>query len=145
MSTISKTASDKALVSLIKDRISVQLSESESRVVPVYRKGERPNTDSPEEFIEVHNNGIIQAITKPLGIYKGNIAIAVYCQAYPDETIKFNRVESLLGQIEDLVNCKTGNNIYFEVDNANLITPTTYDAESGYSITVLNVEWHTTV
>lgn len=145
MSTISKIASDKALVSLIEGRISVQLSEKESRVVPTYRQGGRPNTDSPEEFIEVHNNGITQAITRPLGIYKGNIAIAVYCQAFPDGTIKFNRVESLLGQIEDLVHCKSGDNIYFEVDSANFITPTTYDAESGYSITIINVEWHTTV
>jgi hypothetical protein len=144
MSTISKIAPDEALVSLIKDQISVQLSEDEFRVVPTYRQGGRPNTDSPEEFIEVLHNGAIQAITQPLGIYKGNLAVVIYCQAFPDGTAKFSRTASIMAQIENLVNRKVGQKVYFEVDSNNLITPLTYDAETGYFVIIVNVEWHTT-
>lgn len=139
---ISKIAPDKALVSLIDGEIKIDISADEYRVVPIYRQGSRPNTDSEEEFIEVLNNGIIRAITKPIGLYKGNLAVVVYCKALADGTAKFNRIESILSQLEQLVNCNVGEDVYFEVDSNNLITPLTYDSESGYSIVILNIEWH---
>lgn len=144
MSTIATLAPDKALVSLIEGKISVNLSSTESRIVPVYRQGGRPNTVEDEEFIDVLHNGVIKAITRPLGAYKGNLAVAIYCKAFDDGTAKFNRIESIMVQLEALVSFRYGSEIYFEVDNNNLITPLTYDAESGYSIVILNIEWHTT-
>lgn len=144
MSTIATLAPDQALESILKDRILVNVSADDVRVVPVYRQGGRPNNIVDEEFIEILNNGLITAITKPLGIYKGHLAIVVYCKSFPDGTTKFGRIESIMAQLENLVNFQVGLNTYFEIDYDNLITPLTYDAESGYSMVVLNVEWHTT-
>lgn len=144
MSTISSLAPDQALVTLLENKISIEVSATEDKVIPVYRQSGRPNTDSDDEFVEVLYNGTIQAVTKPLGLCRGNLAVVIYCRAFSDGTAKFNRLESMLAQIETLAHCQVNDNVYFEVDSNNLITPITYDSETGYSILVLNIEWHTT-
>lgn len=144
MNKVSNLAPDKALAALIDGEITVELSATDSRTVPIYRQGSRPSVDAPEEFIEVLHNGIIRAMTHPLGVFRGNLAVVVYCKAFANGTAKFDRIESIMGQLEGLVDGKESGKVYFEVDSDNLITPVTYDAESGYSIVILNIEWHTT-
>ena len=144
MNKVSSLAPDKALASLIEDEISVEISAEDSRIVPIYRQGSHPSTETPDEFIEVLHNGVIRAMTQPLGLFRGNLAVVVYCKTFANGTAKFARIESMMTQIESLVDGKESDKIYFEVDSDNLITPVTYDAETGYSIVILNIEWHTT-
>lgn len=144
MISLSELQPDLGLKMLLEGKVSIAISTSESRIAEVYRQGERPNTDLGDEFIDILPNGIIRAITKPLGAYRGNLAVVLYCKAQSDGTTKFNRTNSMLKQVEELVNCKASGKYYFKVNPYNLITPATYNSATGYTTTVVNIEWNTT-
>ena len=144
MIPLSQLQPDKALKDLIDDNIFIALSPSESRIAKVYRQGERPIDDVGEEFIDVLYNGAIRAMTKPLGAYRGNLAVTLYCQAQSDGTAKFNRINSMVRQVELLVNDKVSGKFYFTITPNNVITPISYNSTTGYMMMVMNVEFHTT-
>ena len=83
-------------------------------------------------------------MTKPFGLYRGSLAVTIYCKAQTDGTAKFNRINSMLSQVESLVKCKSSGKFFFEVNEDNIITPITTNATTGYSTIVLNIDWHTT-
>ena len=144
MIKLSELHPDKALETLLEGNVSIEISEEESRVALIYRQGERPNTDLGDEFIEVLPNGVVRAMTKPMGVYRGNLAVILYCKAQSDGTVKFNRINSMLSQLESLVNCKSSGKFFFEINPSNVITPISYNSATGYTTMTLNVEWHTT-
>ena len=135
---------DQALKELLDGKVEIALSASESRIAEVYRQGERPNTDLGDEFVDILHNGVIRSMTKPLGLYRGNLAVTIYCKAQTDGTAKFNRINSMLSQVESLVKCKSSGKFFFEINEDNIITPITTNATTGYSTIVLNIDWHTT-
>lgn len=135
---------DQALKELLDGKVQIALSASESRIAEVYRQGERPNTDLGDEFVDILHNGVIRSMTKPLGLYRGNLAVTIYCKAQTDGTAKFNRINSMLSQVESLVKCKSSGKFFFEINEDNIITPITTNATTGYSTIVLNIDWHTT-
>jgi hypothetical protein len=144
MIKLSELHPDKALETLLEGNVSIEISEEESRVALIYRQGERPNTDLGDEFIEILPNGVVRAMTKPMGVYRGNLAVILYCKAQSDGTVKFNRINSMLSQLESLVNCKSSGKFFFEINPSNVITPISYNSATGYTTMTLNVEWHTT-
>ena len=144
MITISQLHPDKALKGLLDGKIEIAMSSSEKRIAKVYHQGERPNTNLGDEFIDVLYNGTIRAMTKPLGVYRGNLAIMLYCKAQSDGTGKFNRLESMVHQVELLVNEKGYDRYFFAIAPNEVITPMSYNATTGYTTTVLNIEYHTT-
>jgi hypothetical protein len=144
MITLAELHPDKALEALLKGNVSIAISASESRIAEVYRQGERPNTDLGDEFIDILPNGVVQAMTKPLGVYRGNLAVTLYCKAQSDGTVKFNRINSMLSQVESLVNCKSSGKFFFKITPSNVITPMTYNSATGYTTITINIEWNTT-
>lgn len=144
MIKLSELHPDKALEMLLEGNVSIEISEEESRVALIYRQGERPNTDLGDEFIEILPNGVVRAMTKPMGVYRGNLAVILYCKAQSDGTAKENRINSMLSQLESLVNCKSSSKFFFEINPSNVITPISYNSATGYTTMTLNVEWHTT-
>lgn len=134
---------DLSLKALLDNNIVLQKSETESVVVKVFAHGERPNTGLASEFIEILFNGTIRSITKPVGVLRGNIVVSVYVQSYEDGSVFQYRVDSIMEQLEEIISEKVKDNYFFEMNPNNLITPTTTDIISGYSTTVLNVQWHT--
>jgi hypothetical protein len=144
MIKLSELHPDKALETLLEGNVSIEISEEESRVALIYRQGERPNTDLGDEFIEILPNGVVRAMTKPMGVYRGNLAVILYCKAQSDGTVKFNRINSMLSQLESLVNYKSSGKFFFEINPSNVITPISYNSATGYTTMTLNVEWHTT-
>jgi hypothetical protein len=144
MIPLSELQPDKALKDLIDDNIFIALSPSESRIAEVYRQGERPNTDLGDEFIDVLYNGAIRAMTHPLGAYRGNLAVTLYCKAQSDGTAKFNRIYSMLRQVELLVKGKSSGKYFFTITPNNVITPMSYNSATGYMMMVINIEFHTT-
>lgn len=134
---------DLSLKALLDNNIVLQKSETESVVVKVFAQGERPNTGLASEFIEILFNGTIRSITKPVGVLRGNIVVSVYVQSYEDGSVFQYRVDSIMEQLEEIISEKVKDNYFFEMNPNNLITPTTTDIISGYSTTVLNVQWHT--
>lgn len=144
MISLSQLEPDKALKDLLDGKVEIAISSSESRIAKVYRQGERPNIDLGDEFIDVLYNGTIRAMTKPMGVYRGNLAITLYCKAQSDGTAKFNRITSMLKQVELLVNNKASGKYFFAIPLNNIITPMSYNAATGYMTMVVNIEYRTT-
>ena len=134
---------DIALKQLLDKQIVLQKSATESVEIKAYAQGERPNTGLDDEFIEILFNGVVRAKTKPLGLFRGSLAVIVYVKTYDDGSVFQYRVDSILKQLEDTVSLVSYEDFFFEINPDNIITPTTVNITSGYSTTILNIEWHT--
>jgi hypothetical protein len=135
---------DQALKDLLDGKITIDVSANESRIAKVYKQGERPNTNLGDEFVEILHNGVIRSMTKPFGFYRGNLAIMLYCKAQTDGTAKFNRINSMLSQMETLTKGKSSGKFFFDINEDNIITPISVNATTGYATMTLNIAWHTT-
>lgn len=60
------------------------------------------------------------------------------------QTVNTSRVRKILAQVAPLVHRKVSQGFVFTFDPTNVITPTTTNLTTGYSTTILNVEWHVT-
>ena len=134
---------DLALKSLLEGQIVLRKSATESVVIDVYAQGERPNTGLASEFVEILFNGAVRSLTKPIGVLRGNVVASVYVKSYEDGSVFQYRVDSIMKQIEEKVSNAMAGNYFFEINPDNIITPTTTNIASGYSTTILNIEWHT--
>lgn len=134
---------DLALKNLLDGNIILQKSETDFANIKVYAQGERPNDGLDSEFIEILLNGSVRSVTKPMGLLRGSIALAVYVKTYDDSSVFQYRVDALLKLIEEKVSPSTSENYFFEINPDNIITPTTVNVTTGYSTTILNINWHT--
>lgn len=134
---------DLALKSVLDNQIMLQKSATESAVVKVYAQGERPSTKLDDEFVEILFNGAMRSKTKPIGLVRGALLVAIYVKSYEDGSVFQYRVDSILKQLEEKVSSVSADRFFFSLNLDNIITPTTVNITSGYSTTILNVEWHT--
>lgn len=134
---------DLALKSLLEGQIVLRKSATESVVIDVYAQGERPNTGLASEFVEILFNGAVRSLTKPIGVLRGNVVVSVYVKSYEDGSVFQYRIDSIMKQIEEKVSSASSGDYFFEINPDNIITPTTTNIASGYSTTILNIEWHT--
>lgn len=134
---------DLALKSVLDNQIMLQKSATESAVVKVYAQGERPSTKLDDEFVEILFNGAVRSKTKPIGLVRGALLVAIYVKSYEDGSVFQYRVDSILKQLEEKVSSVSADRFFFSLNLDNIITPTTVNITSGYSTTILNVEWHT--
>ena len=134
---------DIALKKLLEGNLILQRSETDFVDVKVYAQGERPNDVLDSEFVEILLNGSIRSVTKPIGLLKSIIALAIYVKTYDDGSVFQYRVDSLLKLIEEKVSNVVSGDYFFEINLDNIITPTTVNVTTGYSTTVLNIQWHT--
>ena len=134
---------DLALKTLLDGQIVLRKSATESVVIDVYAQGERPNTGLASEFVDILFNGAVRSLTKPIGVLRGNVAVSVYVKSYEDGSVFQYRVDSIMKQIEEKVSYASSGDYFFEINPDNIITPTTTNIASGYSTTILNIEWHT--
>lgn len=140
---LSDLTPDAALAALLDGNVVVQISATNSRKLRAYAQAEQPQTGLADEFISIMANGAVRSLTRPLGIFRGNIALTLYCKSNSDGTAKRKRIASMIAQTVELVNSKVADSFFFELDPANVITPTTVNLTNGYATTVLNVEWST--
>lgn len=134
---------DLALKTLLDGQIVLRKSATESVVIDVYAQGERPNTGLASEFVEILFNGAVRSLTKPIGVLRGNVVVSVYVKSYEDGSVFQYRIDSIMKQIEEKVSSASSGDYFFEINPDNIITPTTTNIASGYSTTILNIEWHT--
>lgn len=142
--TLSELTPDMALAALLDGKVEVQTSETKKYAVKAYAQAEQPQTGLDDEFISIFYNGTVRSMTRPLGVFRGNLALTLYCKSNSDGTAKRKRIASMIEQAVALVNCKTSQGFFFELNPASVITPTTVNLTNGYATTVMNVEWHTT-
>lgn len=134
---------DLALKKILDGNIILQKSETDFANIKVYAQGERPNDGLDSEFVEILLNGSVRSVTKPMGLLRGSIALAVYVKTYDDGSVFQYRVDALLKLIEEKISNVTSGDYFFEINPDNIITPTTANVTTGYSTTILNIEWHT--
>ena len=134
---------DIALKKLLEGNLILQRSETDFVDVKVYAQGERPNDGLDSEFVEILLNGSIRSVTKPIGLLRSSIALVVYVKTYDDDSVFQYRVDALLKLIEEKVSNVVSGDYFFEINLDNIITPTTVNVTTGYSTTVLNIQWHT--
>lgn len=143
MSNVEKLEADVTLASVLDKNVIVQTSETSQYAIRAYAANKQPNNGLAEEFIDVYPNGIVESLTKPIGIYRGNLAVAIYVATQTDGTAKTQRIRQIMEQCEAIINCKSYDGFYFEFDPSNVITPTTTNLTTGYSTTIINVKWRT--
>ena len=135
---------DVALQQFLDGLVDVGLAEGGTTKVKVYSDWERPTNELPTDFITVYINGDVNGLGLKADYGKGNIMLSLYCKMNDDGSVKKNRIKKILHQIDDKVEKKVIGDYFFEYDKPRFITPTTPNQSSGYSITTLNLKWHTT-
>lgn len=140
---LSDLTPDIALAALLDGKVEVHISETKKLAVKAYVQAEQPQTGLDDEFISVFYNGTVRSITQPIGVFRGNLALTLYCKSNSDGTAKRKRIASMIEQVVELVNEKTSRGFFFELNPTNVITPTTVNLTNGYAITILNMDWST--
>lgn len=134
---------DRELRDVLSGNISVGSGES-AKPVAVYGDWERPTNELPDDFITIYLNGDIEGVSSDTDFARGYIAVSLYCSMNDDGSVKKNRIRKILEQFDTLVDGRITDNYYYEYDTNRFITPTTPNQSTGYSITTLNLRWHTT-
>lgn len=132
---------DVVLAALLDRKVSVQTSATKSYAIRAYADEERPNKGVADEFIDIEWNGSARSLTRPLGLFRGNLALVIWCKARADGRAKKKRVKQIIAQCAELVDGKLSQGFFFEFNADNVITPTTVNLTTGYSTTILNVKW----
>lgn len=144
MTNLADLIPDVALAALLDKKVTVQTSTTKSHTIRAYSDEGRPNKGVGDEFIDVEWNGGAQSLTKPLGVFRGNLLLTIWCKAHTDGRAKKKLVKQIIAQCQELIGSVTSGGFHFEFNPYNVITPTTTNLTTGYSTTILNVEWHTT-
>lgn len=134
---------DVELKEFLTGKIQVGLPGGASANVTVFGDWEKPTNEVPNDFLLVMNNGDIGGVGMQVDYAQGYVAVSLYCKLNDDGTVKKNRITKILNQFDDLVErCQT-ESYFFRYAHPQFITPTTPNITSGYSITTLNLIWHT--
>lgn len=139
--------------------IHVETVNGSREKVDVYGDWERSTNDLPTDFIVVYKNGTIGGVGMEVDYASGYIMVSLYSKMNDDGSVKKNRTKKLLSQIDEIFierikdpetnqvtehykNLVTDKYVY-KYDAQRFITPTTPNQTSGYSVTTLNLMWHT--
>lgn len=134
---------DVELRDLLKNKITVGLAGGGTQKVTVYSDWERPTNEVPTDFLVIFINGEVDGVGMDTEFAKGYLMVSLYCKMNDDGSVKKNRISKILHQFETLVDKAVTDNYFFEYDSDRFITPTTPNQTSGYSVTNLNLRWHT--
>lgn len=142
--SIAEITPDVTLAEVLNDNVIVSNTKTKKHTIKAYSANMQPNTALPKEYLSVYVNGITESVTKPIGLYRGNLALAIFVETQSDGRAKTHIIRQIMEQCEAMVNEQTYNGFHYEFDPMNVITPTTTNISTGYSTTILNVSWHTT-
>lgn len=141
MSTIADIAPDIVLAKLLDNKIKVQTSATQSHTIRTYDDESRPNKGVGDEWVDVEWNGVARSLTDDPALFRGNLLLTVWVKAQPDGRAKKKIVRQIVSQIAPLVHLAVAGGYVFRFDPSQVITPTTTNLTTGYSATILNVEW----
>lgn len=141
MSTIADITPDIVLAKLLDNKIKVQTSVTQSHTIRTYDDESRPNKGVGDEWVDVEWNGVARSLTDDPALFRGNLLLTVWVKAQPDGRAKKKIVRQIVSQIAPLVHPAVAGGYVFRFDPSQVITPTTTNLTTGYSTTILNVEW----
>lgn len=139
----SRIEPDAELKAFLDGEISVGLAGGKTQKVAVYSDWERPTNQLPTDFLVVYMNGDPMGVSMDTPFAKGYIMVSLYSKMNDDGSVKKNRIKKILEQFDELIEKCITENYHFEYDAQRFITPTSPNQTSGYSITTLNLRWHT--
>ncbi len=125
-------------------KVVVGNPDGTTSAVEVYDDWERPTNALPADFLVIYINGEPEGVGMRADFARGNLIVSLYSKMNDDGSIKANRIKRILEQFDTLVEKKQTAHYYFEYEASRFITPTTPNQSSGYSVTSLNLRWHTT-
>lgn len=134
---------DIELRNFLQNKIRVGLSGGGTQKITVYGDWEKPTNDLPNDFLSIYLNGDVGGIGMDADYAEGYIMVSLYCKMNDDGTVKKNRVSKILAQFDGLIKGLCTENYFFKYVSERFITPTTPNITSGYSVTTLNLFWHT--
>lgn len=135
---------DTELRDFLEGQIHVGLPNGGSKDVVVYGDWEKPTNDVPDDFLIIMINGNAGGLGMHINYAEGYLMVSLYCKLNDDGTVKKSRVAKILEQFEALVENRQTEHFFYRYEHQQFITPTTPNITSGYSITTLNLIWHTT-
>ena len=135
---------DSELRDFLQGQIRVGLAGGGTRIVAVYGDWERPTNEVPDDFLVIMNNGDVGGVGMDTDYAEGYLMVSLYSKLNDDGSVKKNRVQKILRQFDYLIEKLITDNYYYRYDTSRFITPTTPNVTSGYSVTNLNLRWHTT-
>lgn len=130
---------DAALAEALEGKIHVGTD-----TVMVYADWGKPTNGLPDDFISIYINGDIGGFGVDNNFANGYIGVSLYSRMNNDGSVKSNRISKILEQFDTLVHNLVTDKYFYRYPKDRFITPTTPNVTSGYSITTLNLEWHTT-
>ena len=136
---------DKAMKEMLDGRLQKSDSVVKQEILNVYVSDHEPNHHKAEDFVLIKFNGAINTVTTDFRLFKGYLVVLFYCKANANGTAQQRLIEYVLSQVQHYIHRQSSQQGYFyQVDTTTAITPTTINLTSGYSVTMLNVAWHTT-
>lgn len=141
----SQVEPDAELRDFLQGRIIAQDGEGTESVVRVFRDGERPTNGAPTDFLEVVINGGVDVLGADIEYAEGFMMLALYTRLNDDGSVKHRRIKNILTQFDEIIDGAHTNNYFFKIEPDSYIMPPTQDLQSGYSATVLNLRWHTSL
>lgn len=127
----------------LQGKIRVGLAGGGSKMVTIYGDWERPTNEVPDDFVVIFMNGDIGGVGMKTNYAEGALMVSLYCKMNDDGSIKKNRVEKLLAQFDTYLEELLTEHYFYKYAPQRFITPTTPNMTSGYSVTTLNLVWHT--
>ena len=143
MITPSSINPDEELRDFLQNKIRVGLAGGGSQMVTVYGDWERPTNDAPSDFMVVMLNGDVGGVGMDTPYAEGYLIVRLYCKMNDDGSVKKQRVRKILAQFDQLIERLLTEHYFYKYASPRFITPTTPNITSGYSVTALNVVWHT--
>ena len=134
---------DVELRDYLQGKAKVVVSGGTEKDVTIYGDWERPTNEVPDDFIVIMQNGSLGGFGMNLDFASGYIMLGLYCKLNNDGSVKKNRIEKILTNIDVLVEGLSTDNYFYKYEPQQFITPTTPNVTSGYSITTLNLRWTT--
>ena len=134
---------DTELKALLDGQITVGMSGGKTEKVTVYSDWERPTNGLPADFIVIYVNGNIEGVGAKVDYASGYLLVSLYSKLNDDGSVKANRVKKILEQFDTVVEGASTEHYFYHYDMDRFITPTSPNQTSGYSVTSLNLRWHT--
>lgn len=136
---------DKALALMLAGRLHISKSAAEQAALRVFFHSMQPTSYKEENYVTISFNGAIKSVTAALGYFEGYLVLLFHCKMHPNGTARDETIRYVLKQIQHYIHRQVApEGYYYELDTANAITPSTINLTSGYSVTMLNIKWHTT-
>lgn len=136
---------DAELRDFLQGQIIAVDGNAEQSEVKVYRDGERPTNGAPADFLEIIINGGVDVLGADIEYAEGFMMLALYTKLNDDGSVKHNRIDNILTQFDEIIDGAHTDHYFFKIVPDSYIMPPTQDLQSGYSATVLNVRWHTSL